>query len=480
MPKLSILSTRENSGLTKNLAYAITAQGMGFVSSILLSLVIPKVLGLESYAYWQMFTLYSSYTGLVLFGMNDGIYLRLGGMSYESLEKGELKAQLSIIALSQAALGAFCFVLLAASGISGDRLTVFAAVILYGLLANNFSCLGYIFQSVNLTQIWSLASFFNKALYLPLLIVFIVFGIDNYAPVIAAYVLCQLVALVYLLICARNIIWSRCGSFAHALRVCVMDVEAGAKIMVAYYADSLVVGFTRMLTDWHLGLAAFGKLSFSFSLINFALNFIGQFAMVAFPVLKRLDEGKKRERYLEIRAILHCFLPVVYLGYVPVLLILGWWLPDYAESLAYLAIVLPVCFYSCKANILFNTYLKISRDEGLLCAVNVVTVLVNAALSAGAILGFESVEAASVGIVASLAARDLAFERLVSGRYNAPFARACVSEALLSAGFMAASWFMGAWSIVPVACLLAAYWWINHNEFVGMVKGLATRVGRRG
>lgn len=228
--------------------------------------------------------------------------------------------------------------------------------------------------------------------------------------------------------------------------------------MVAYYADTLVVGFARMLTDWHLSLAVFGKLSFSFSLINFALNFIGQFAMVAFPVLKRLDEGKKRERYLEMRSVLHCFLPVVYLGYVPVLLVLGWWLPDYAESLAYLALVLPVCFYSCKANILFNTYLEMSRNESLLCVVNVATMAVNAVLSFVSIWELGSVEAASVGIVVSLMARDFAFEYIVTGRYVAPFVRACAAEALLSAGFMALSWLMGAWSVLPVAAMHCVYW----------------------
>ncbi len=475
---LSIFSTKENAGLTKNLAYAATAQGMGFVSSIVMSLVIPKVLGLENYAYWQMFTLYSSYTGFAALGVNDGIYLRLGGMRYGELDKSGLKAQLSVIGISQVTVGALCLATLLASGISGDRLLVFLVVIVYGLLANNFVCLGYVFQSVNLTQVSSLASFFNKVLFLPLLASFIVLDIDSYISVVVAFILCQLVAFAYLLVCARDVIRIRCGSLSKAARTCAADVRAGAKVMVAYYADSLVVGFTRMLTDWHLGLAVFGKLSFSFSLINFALNFVGQFAMVAFPVLKRLGEEGKREKYLEIRSVLHCFLPAVYLGYAPVLLILGWWLPEYRESLAYLGLVLPVCVYSCKANILFSTYLKMSRDEGLLCAVNVATMVANAALSATAILGTGSVGAASVGIVASLAARDFAFERIMAGRYGEPYVRDCVLEAVISAVFMAASWFLAAWSVLPVAAALAAFWWVERGQAAPLARGLAVRLRR--
>ena len=331
---------------------------------------------------------------------------------------------------------------------------------------------------MNLTQVSSLASFFNKVLFLPLLASFIVLDIDSYISVVVAFILCQLVAFAYLLVCARDVIRARCGSLSKAARTCAADVRAGAKVMVAYYADSLVVGFTRMLTDWHLGLAVFGKLSFSFSLINFALNFIGQFAMVAFPVLKRLGEEGKREKYLEIRSVLHCFLPAVYLGYAPVLLILGWWLPEYRESLAYLGLVLPVCVYSCKANILFSTYLKMSRDEGLLCAVNVATMVANAALSATAILGTGSVGAASVGIVASLAARDFAFERIMAGRYGEPYVRDCVLEAVISAVFMAASWFLAAWSVLPVAAALAAFWWVERGQAAPLARGLAVRLRR--
>ena len=179
-----------------------------------------------------------------------------------------------------------------------------------------------------------------------------------------------------------------------------------------------------MLTDWHLGLAVFGKLSFSFSLINFALTSSGSSLWWRSLVLKRLGEEGKREKYLGDRArcctasYLRCTL-----GYAPVLLILGWWLPEYRESLAYLGLVLPVCVYSCKANILFSTYLKMSRDEGLLCAVNVATMVANARPICHCDSGNWSVGAASVGIVASLAARDFAFERIMAGRYGEPYVR---------------------------------------------------------
>ena len=179
--------------------------------------------------------------------------------------------------------------------------------------------------------------------------------------------------------------------------------------MVSYYAGSLIVGFTRMITEWELGLQVFGRLSLSFSLTNFFLGFIGQVAMVAFPVLKRLDLTRQRSKYIEIRSLLHVVLPVAYLSYVPIKLILGFWLPSYEASLVYLALTLPLCVYSCKANFLFDTYMKIGRNEDALCAINIGAMLINSVFAFVGISMFQSVELATCGIVATVALRDLIF-----------------------------------------------------------------------
>ena len=59
----SIFSTEERGGIAGNLAYAVVATGIGLLSSTLTSLVLPKFLGVEDYAYWQLFLLYSSSVG---------------------------------------------------------------------------------------------------------------------------------------------------------------------------------------------------------------------------------------------------------------------------------------------------------------------------------------------------------------------------------------------------------------------------------
>ena len=458
----SIFSTEEQGGFSGNLAYAIVAQGVGLLSSILTSLVLPKFLGVDDYAYWQLFLLYSSYSGFALFGLNDGIYLRLGGKRYSEIDHGELKAQQCVVVISQLAVALCCFVAIVLSGVEHYRGLILALCVLFGLIINLTQCLRYVFQCTNLTRISSMADLIAKGLFLLFMGTVIVLGVRASLPFILGYIVCQAVAFVYVLTCARETLSAK-ASFAGVLKTCLADVKAGMKIMVAYYADSLIVGFTRMMTDWHLGLTAFGRLSLSFSLTNFVLAFIGQVSMVVFPVLKRLDPAEQAGKYATIRLLLHTVLPITYLLYVPAKVVLGLWLPNYEASFVYLALTMPLCVYSCKANLLFNTYMKMGRHEGPLCALNVVAMVLNGALACVSIMGFASVEFATCAIVLTVALRDLAFELFMAKKFDNRVLGICASEAAVSAGFMAASWFLGTWSWPVVLLMLAVYLWFDRE-----------------
>ena len=465
-------STEEQGGFAGNLAYAVIAQGVGLLSSFITSLVLPKFLSVENYAYWQLFLLYSSYSGFALLGINDGIYLRLGGEQYSELNHGELKAQQCIVLVSQVFVAVCCLTAIAVAESWSYRGLVLALCVVFGLLANLTQCLRYVFQCTNLTRISSLADFFSKGLFVLLMAMILLLGMDSSLPIIVGFIACQAVALIYVLICARETLHAK-ASFPGVLGMTLSDIRAGLKIMVAYYADSLVVGFTRMLAERYLGLAVFGILSLSFSLTNFVLGFIGQVSMVVFPVLRRLDADGQKEKYLEIRSILHTVLPCSYLLYVPVKVMLGFWLPEYGESLAYLALTMPLCIYSCKASLLFNTYLKMRRKEGLLCAVNVATMVLNGALAIACIVGLSSVELATCSIVLSVMLRDLSFELIMARRFENTVAHFCLTELLLTAGFMAASWYLDVWSWPVVALMLVGYLWYDKdgvNLFISEVK----------
>ncbi|WP_249630235.1 hypothetical protein [Streptococcus uberis] len=68
-----------NKSFKKNLLAAFSAQGVSLLISILMSLFVPKILGITEFSYWQLFIFYIGYAGFFHFGYNDGLYLKLGG-----------------------------------------------------------------------------------------------------------------------------------------------------------------------------------------------------------------------------------------------------------------------------------------------------------------------------------------------------------------------------------------------------------------
>ena len=88
---------------------------------------------------------------------------------------------------------------------------------------------------------------------------------------------------------------------------------------------------------------------------------------------RRLEEG------------LYLLLPWIYVLYLPGRALLEAWLPEYQESLAYLALVLPICYFDCKMNLLGNTFLKVLNRQTQLLKINLATILASLALSAAGI-----------------------------------------------------------------------------------------------
>ncbi len=75
------------------LYYSVSANFLNLSISIVASFIVPKLLGLEQYGYWQLYLFYVGYTGFFHFGLADGIYLRYGGKYYDELDKAMMHSQ---------------------------------------------------------------------------------------------------------------------------------------------------------------------------------------------------------------------------------------------------------------------------------------------------------------------------------------------------------------------------------------------------
>ena len=375
--------------LISDLLTAFGVQGVSFICSVVTTLLVPKILGVEEFAYWQLFVFYTSYVSFFQLGLNDGIYLQHGGESRDAIDKSLIRSEFNVgasyqlvAALIIAGYGLFCE--------SGDRVFVILASSSYLLLSNLSFYISFVFQAMNETKIASYSTIVNRGIYLILLLLCIGLRIEDFEVYVFFYLVAQAITLSYLLWKARD--FARVGllGFRQSARETLRSMKLGVVLTIANVSAQLIMGMSRIVIDHVWGLAAFGQVSLSLSIVNFALVFVSQAAMVLFPAMRSVGREKMRIHYIRLRDCLGAILPVAMLLYAPLRILVGLWLPQYEDALTYLAFLFPVCLFEIQTNLTVVTFIKVRCEPRVLLVINVLAVLCTLAAQVMAILVFDT------------------------------------------------------------------------------------------
>lgn len=400
--------------LKKNFIFAFVAQAISLIVSCSTNLVLPKELTVTGYSYWQLFIFYCTYVPFLALGLNDGIYLRYGGYYRKDLDKSAVKSQLIVGVLYQ---GLLCFIIsIIFSIISSNfqRTIIIWLVFVYYLIYTSHNFLGFIFQAVNQTNIYSKSIIIVRIVFLTAQILLMAMGVKNVNFYILFYIFAISIALLYLIVKFHPELQTGKFSFALGVRESWLSIRVGISLMLANICSLLILGVSRQIIDMHWGLITFGKVSFALTLMNFALTFIMQIGLVLFPALRRLSTDKLKSYYARFNRGLFYLLPVMYLAYLPVGYLLKLWLPKYAISIDYLATALPICYFDSKMNLIGNTFFKVLNKQVLLFKINVVMVLLSSIMCCLAAFVFNSINLVIIGMVAAIMFRSVLSDLLLS------------------------------------------------------------------
>ena len=419
-----------------NLFFAFLAQGVSLLLSLLLTLVVSKLLGVTDFAYWQLFLFYGNYVGLTQFGLIDGIYLRLGGKKYEELDFPLLKSQLLILVTEQAVVG----MLLAAGGwlLESDpnRQFVWMMTAVYVFVFNLAYYFGYIFQATNNTRYFSISIILDRMLFITCVVLLLLFKRLDYHLFISLYVVTKTISFFYCIIMGRKIVAASLAGPRQALLEAWRNVSVGINLLLANMAGMFVLGSGRLVVDSYWGIESFGKFSFALSLINFFLTFLQQISMVLFPVLRQVNDQNLKSLYSTMNKSLSYLFFGICLFYNPIRMLLGIWIPQYQDSLMYLGILLPICIYDGKMQMLCNTYLKVLRKERMLLVINLLSCLVSVSLSLFGAYVLHNMLFVVLCMVVAIAFRSIFAEVYLGRLLDTPVVKDLIWEVVFSSAFM--------------------------------------------
>ena len=462
--------------LAKNLILSLTAQALSLLVSFIVGFIVPKFIPELEYSYWQMFLLYYGYVGIFHFGLIDCIVLRYSQYDYEELDKARLRSQFAMLLILTGAVS-LVVVNVSAFALAGNTRLVALLISAGIVLKNCFTYTLYTFQMTNRITHYAGLVVGQRMLYGLIMLGLLVFGVTDFYWYCIADLASELIAALVGAFFNRGLYFGKLIAVREGLRETWKNISSGGFLLVANLSSMLIVGSAKMICQWRFDELTFGKIAFSFSVANLFLTFISAISVVLFPSLKRMREEEYPDTYRKIRGMISPVLFGILIAYFPGHWILTRWLPNYAASLVYLGILLPLIVFSSKTNLLTNNYLKVYRKEKWMLGINLCAVIFGASLSFICAYVLEDLELMLYALILTVMLYSFASELIVMRLINRVRVVDFGVELAMTVVFIVAARYLDLWIGCGVYALaLIAYGIIYRKNLTEMCRPLLRRL----
>ncbi|WP_179234175.1 lipopolysaccharide biosynthesis protein [Heyndrickxia coagulans] len=456
----------------KNFSYTFLSNIISLFVSTTVILIIPKIIGVTEYGYWQLYLFYSSYVGFLHLGWNDGVYLRYGGEKYESLNKKLFFSQFWILASFQFLIGLIIFFISNSFSIS-EKIFIIQMVSVCMVIVNIRCYLVYILQCTNRIKEYATITLMERILYILLILILIVCGINNYKIMIVADLIGKFLSLLYSIYCCKDIVIKKVENFSLDIHETFTNINVGSKLMFSNIANMLVIGIVRFGIEHEWDVKTFGKISLTLSISNMLMIFVSAVGIIMFPILRRTGNSRLAFIYKTVRLPFSSLLLLLLILYYPINTILRFWLPTYSDSLKFMIILFPICVYEGKMSLLINTYLKTLRKEKSILFINLLTVLLSIILTTVFAVLFKSLTLTVITIVVLLTFRCMLAELLLTKLLSINLKKVLLEEMLLTVIYIYTGWYLN--PLLACAIYLASYivyLFVNKKEILSSIKDI--------
>lgn len=359
--------------MLSKISYMVLAQiFFAFVSAVSI-LVLPKLLSLEGFGYYQLFIFFANYVEFLHFGLSDGIYLRYGGRRYEFISKRTLKSQICTMEILYILECLIIFFTVCA--FSFDK-RLFLYIAISGAITVPRSFLYNLLQSVNEIKKSILVLFIERIFILSSIAAVYFVDFDKAKFLIFSFIFARFISLVYICFLCRDLFKVKMAPFTDSLFYIYKNMRIGIKLTISTLCNIFLIFIARSMIAWKFSIVLFGKISLILSLLNFALFFINAFSAILFPILRTKKACEQNEIFKILDDGLSIIFVFLFLFAYPVEILLGAWLPKYADVLNYMPVIFAILLCEGKTLLLTNSYFKALRKEGQMLRINLISLII--------------------------------------------------------------------------------------------------------
>lgn len=436
----------------RHIAGAVGANLVRLMISVVLTLLLPKLMGQEEYSYWQLYLFYGTYLAYTSLGWCEGFTLKYGGAHYDELNKPLIIGQIWMLFGYELLFFGGLWLVISLAGLEQPKYIL----LLLACASAVFDIVRYMVQSVlhtvNRIQEYVHIVLSERLLFAALACAALLIGLNTALAFILSEIIGRFLSMLYAFGHIRDMVCTRPAPARELAHEAKDEISIGCKLLWALLASQLVIGIIRFAIEQKWGVLQFGQISLTISLSNMVVSCVSAIGVVIFPMIKRMQRDQMERMYAPTRTLMSAVIWGIMLLFAPCKWLLTRWLPQYAGALNYLALLLPLCLYESRTAMLTTTYLKAYREEKNILKANAVTVILSAVTAGITVFIVENLTTAVLAISLLCMVKAYITEFYVCRHLAFPIRRELLVESGMTALFMLSGWYGG---YLTALCLYA-------------------------
>ena len=427
----------------KNIVGAVGANIVRLIISIVLTLLLPKLMGQEQYSFWQLYLFYTTYLAYTSLGWCEGFTLKYGGAHYDSLNKPLIIGQVWMLFGYEILFFAGLWIIITVLQI--ERIKYILLIL--ACASAVFDIIRYMVQSVlhtvNRIHEYVRVVLMERLLFAAFASLALVLGYNSAYSLISAEIFARFLSMMYSFGIIKDMVFTRPAPIRDAFHEAKSEISIGCKLLWAMLASQLVIGIIRFSIEQKWGVLQFGQISLTISLSNMVVSCVSAIGVVIFPMIKRMKNDQMERMYTPTRTLMSVMIWGMMILFAPCKWLLSRWLPQYTQALRYLALLLPLCLFESRTAMLTTTYLKAYREEKNILISNAASVGLSLAAAGITVFFIESLTMAVLAITLLCMFKAYITEYYVCRHLKFSIWRELVIECAMMAAFMISGWFGG-------------------------------------
>lgn len=349
----------------KNILKVSASNIVSLLSGVVTGFLLPKMMGLEGYANYKIYTLYLTYIALTSLGLGDGLYLQYAGIDRDKLDKNQIKYylrkyyfQLLLIFFIAVSVSLFVvpdenrFVCIALS------LTILSSQII--AVHQNLSVITSRFNEYSTRLI-------IKAV-ITTLFVAILFGEFlikkteiSYQIYIVGIVLVDFILAIWYIFTYNDFNFGRIDSEKlHGIKYTSL-LCLGFPLLISNMAGSIFLNFDRQFVSVLFAKTDYAIYAFAYNLLTLITTMTSAVSIVLFPALRKIKGIDIKNELLKYSKTFNIIVALCLSVYFVLCWIVGAFLPKYIKSIEVLRVVLPGLIFSSSVTVVLNNFYKLEN-----------------------------------------------------------------------------------------------------------------------